>query len=264
MVCAFEQRRSAFTSSAAGSRQVKMETTTGNSAERLWADDENAKARILEIDLSAYDELITYPVEVDWPRERRKIIFLQTALRLAIPWNLIVQFTSPYLGQTLWAPFVPVVTPIVPASFMLPAFDIARQSVGQWAEMADNAWKAYRAYIACELSESRQQLIQSGKLKEFDWPRETTAIAGQVKAQIADEKTAYLWAVEYYFAAQIGNPIKWATIAAEELQIRKFKGSPTERAKLKRKIAEQVRTNVIKVLRALGLPEQPNPSYSGS
>src|ERR1035438_7885134 len=89
MVCAFEQRRSAFTSSAAGSRQVKMETTTGNSAERLWADDENAKARILEIDLSAYDELITYPVEVDWPRERRKIIFLQTALRLAIPWNLI-------------------------------------------------------------------------------------------------------------------------------------------------------------------------------
>lgn len=43
---------------------------------RLWADDENAKTLILSIDLSVYDELATYPVEVDWPHERRKLIFL--------------------------------------------------------------------------------------------------------------------------------------------------------------------------------------------
>jgi hypothetical protein len=50
-------------------------------------------------------------------------------------------------------------------------------------------------------------------------------------------------------------PVTWADLAADELQLRKLKGSPPERAKLKRKLSEQVRTNVTAVLRALKLPD---------
>ena len=70
-----------------------------------------------------------------------------------------------------------------------------------------------------------------------------------------DEKTAYLWAVLYFFGAQLGKPPTWADLAAAEPQLRKFKGSPLGRAKLKRKLAEQVRTNVTSLLRALKLPK---------
>jgi hypothetical protein len=106
-----------------------------------------------------------------------------------------------------------------------------------------------------ELQESRQQVIRSGTLKEFDRPRRSTGIKGQAKSPIVDEKTAYLWAVHYFFSAQIGKPLTWADIADEEMMLREFKGSTPERAKLKRKLAEQVRTNGRKVLLALRLPE---------
>jgi hypothetical protein len=232
-----------------------MEANNSEAAQRLWADDENAKMRILNIDLSDYDGLVTFPAGVDWPRERGKLRFLQTALRLDIPWGTVVQFTAPYFGQTLFSPFVPVVVPIIPQPFIPPAFDIARQTVAQWAVAADEAWKAYRASVACGLQETRQELLQSGVLVEFDIERRPTGAAGQAKSPIMEEKTSYLWAVTYFFAAQCGKPPTWAEFAENELRIRKFKSSPTERAKAKRKLAEQVRTHVLRVLRTLKLPE---------
>jgi hypothetical protein len=78
---------------------------------------------------------------------------------------------------------------------------------------------------------------------------------GQAKAPIVNEKTSYLWAVVYFFAAQFGQPLTWAEFAESELQLRKLKGSPPERARMKRKLAEQVRTHVSTVLRGLKLPE---------
>ena len=98
-------------------------------------------------------------------------------------------------------------------------------------------------------------MIQSGTLSEFERPRRTTGVKGQAKAPIVDEDTAYLWAVLYFFRAQSNMPVTWADLAADELQLRKLKGSPPERAKLKRKLSEQVRTNVTAVLRALKLPD---------
>jgi hypothetical protein len=232
-----------------------MEEEIAESAERLWAEDPNAKERILAIDLSAYDELVTYPTGVDWPHERGKMLFLQTALRLDVPWDMVVRLTVPYFGQTLHPPFVPIIAPILPTSFLPPAFDIARQTVEQWAVAAETAWKAYRAFVTSGFQETRTHLIQSRALREFRRPRRTTGVRGQAKAPIMDEKTAYLWAVLYFFGAQFGKPLTWADLAANEPQLRKFKGSPPDRAKLKRKLAEQVRTNVTSVLRALKLPD---------
>jgi hypothetical protein len=59
-----------------------MEANNCGPTERLWADDEKARERILGIDLSVYDDLITYPAGgVDWPHERKKILFCQGARR---------------------------------------------------------------------------------------------------------------------------------------------------------------------------------------
>lgn len=69
--------------------------------ERLWADDEKANERILGVDLSVYDDLITFPAGgVDWPYERKKILFLQTALRCGVPWDDVVRLTAPYFGAS--------------------------------------------------------------------------------------------------------------------------------------------------------------------
>jgi hypothetical protein len=84
-----------------------MEANHSEPAQRLWADDENAKMRILNIDLSDYDGLVTFPAGIDWPFERAKLRFLQTALRLDIPWGTVVQFTAPYFGQTLFCRGLP-------------------------------------------------------------------------------------------------------------------------------------------------------------
>lgn len=230
-----------------------MEAEISEPAERLSADDEDARERILSIDLSVYDKLVTYPAGVDWARERKKILFLQTALRLDFPWKDIVRCTAPHFGQTLHSPFVPIVKPILPQPFHAPAFDIARQTVGQWTSEADKAWKAYRNYEASGLRESRQQLIQRGLLSEFERPRCSTGIKGQAKARIFDDKTAYDYAALYFFAAQLGKPLTWVELA-RGLTIRKPEGSIPERTKLKRKLAEQIRTNVIKVFVDVGLP----------
>jgi hypothetical protein len=182
-------------------------------AERLWADDESARERILGIDLSIYDELVTYPAGVDLPLERKKILFLQTALGIGIPWPDVVQLTSRYFGQTLHFPPMSVVVPIQLPPFTPPAFDIARQTPEQWSEAADVAWKAYRVMAVHRFQEQRQKLLDDDALREFDRPRRSSGIAGQKKAPITDELEGFIWAAVCFFSAQFGRPVKWADLA---------------------------------------------------
>src|SRR5450755_1846782 len=223
-------------------------------AERLSADDESAKERILAIDLSIYDELVTYPAGTDWPLERKKILFLQTALRLGIPWADVVQCTTPYFGTTLRSPPMPLVHPIQVPPFTPPAFDIARQTSDQWGASADKAWKTYLAMAANGLREQRQKFLNDGALKEFDRPRRSSCKASQKKAPIADEVDRFIWAVMRFFSAQFGQPMKWADLARywSLPGVRKHSGPPAIQAKRKR--AEQIRNTITKVLGDLGLP----------
>jgi hypothetical protein len=52
--------------------------------ERLYAEDASLLNAYLAVDLSKYDDLLTYPAGKDWPKERCKLLFLQIALRLGI------------------------------------------------------------------------------------------------------------------------------------------------------------------------------------
>jgi hypothetical protein len=223
-------------------------------AERLFADDESVKERILAIDLSIYDELVTYPAGSDWPLERKKILFLQTALRLRIPWADVVQCTTPYFGTTLCSPPMPVVPLSKVPPFTPPAFDIARQTPDQWGASADKAWKTYLAMAANGLREQRQKFLNDGALKEFDRPRRSSCKASQKKAPIADEVDRFIWAVMRFFSAQFGQPMKWADLARywSLPGVRKHSGPPAIQAKRKR--AEQIRNTITKVLGDLGLP----------
>jgi hypothetical protein len=223
--------------------------------ERLWAGDETGKERILGIDLSIYDELTTYPAGVDWSLERKKIRFLQTALRMGIPWADVVQLTSPYFGQTLNSPPVPVVALTQPPSFTPPAFDIARQTPEQWGDAADEAWKAYRAMAAHGFREQRQNLLDNDVLREFDRPRRSSGIVGQKKAPITAESDGLIWAALYFFSARFGKPMTWARLA----ELYPLPGAPQYPKpaviNAKRKRAEQIRTRVTKILRVLRLPD---------
>jgi hypothetical protein len=223
-------------------------------AERLFADDESLKERILAIDLSIYDELVTYPAGIDWPLERKKILFLQTALRLGVTWADVVQFTTPHFGTTLHSPPMPLVDPIQVPPFTPPAFDIARQTPDQWGASADQAWKTYLAMAADGLREQRQKFLDDGALKEFDRPRRTSRKASQKKAPIADELDRFMWAVVRFFSAQFGQPVKWADLA-DSCPLPGVPQYPRPPAiKAKRKRAEQIRHRIIKVLEDLGLP----------
>ena len=57
--------------------EIAMGKNFGESMERLWEDDGNAKARILSIDLSVFDDLVTYPAGVDWSCERGNFSFFR-------------------------------------------------------------------------------------------------------------------------------------------------------------------------------------------
>src|SRR5579863_5572221 len=61
--------------------------------------------RLMAIDLSKYDDLVTYTTDRDWPRERKKIRFLQTAVRLGYDPALVVKLTGGFFGKALKTPF---------------------------------------------------------------------------------------------------------------------------------------------------------------
>ncbi len=182
--------------------------------ERLWADDEKAAERILAIDLAAFDELVTYPPGIDWDLERRKILFLQTALRIGYPWKVVVQLTARYFGQTLRSGPAPSVEPLTPQAFVPPAFDIARHTVESWTQEAEEAWQEHRVAIVSKVTEFRQSLLDSGALVEVRRThRQSSGIKGQDKSPIMTEKEAFLGTVAYFFQSHLGNPISWKSMA---------------------------------------------------
>ena len=108
---------------------------------------------------------------MDWDLERKKILFLQTALKLGFPWADVVKFTRPFFGQTLYSSPVPISSPFEAPSFMPPAFDIATQTPEQWGTAADAAWKAHRTAAIEEIRKYRSDLIDAGLIKELNRPR---------------------------------------------------------------------------------------------
>ena len=100
--------------------------------------------RLMSIDLSRNDELVTYPAGRDCSVERSRILFLQTAVRSGFEWSEVVRKTRDVFGKTLNEPFEPVVMQSEMPSFQPPAYDIARQTVEAWAQAADEAWSIFR------------------------------------------------------------------------------------------------------------------------
>lgn len=79
----------------------------------------------------------TDPVGVDWDRERKKVLFLQTALQSGVAWKTVVHLTQPHFGATIRHPPVPIVSPTYVRPFVPPPFDIARQTPEMWGQSAD-------------------------------------------------------------------------------------------------------------------------------
>jgi hypothetical protein len=168
--------------------------------ERLWADDPEAPQQLRAIDLSVYDDLVTYPAGFDAPLERKKILFLQTALEMGVPWPDLVRRTRPYFGQTLNAPFIWDVVPSPVEAFTPPPFDISRQTPEGWSEEADKAWIEYRKRMVHQMRERVQARLDDGTLKQFDRSRRPgTDRAGLKNNAIAEEETAFRWAALAFF-----------------------------------------------------------------
>ena len=205
------------------------------------------KEQLLAIDLSEYDQLVTYLAGIDWPLQRKKILFLQTAVRLSCPWLEIVQLTYPYFGQTLTPPFDPVVVLTDLKPFTPPPFDVARQTPGQWAVAADKAWNEHRTDILNQISEWRRTQIDQGVLKEFKRPRRHSGIGGLGKAAIAEERTAFEWAVHAFLQ------VSWSRIAKQYPPLAGWHKNPVEASKQKRRRADQIRKRAQAILEDLGL-----------
>lgn len=208
------------------------------------------------IDLSWYDQLVTVPVvanpvNIDVSLEHKKILFLQTAVRLGVPYHLVVKDTLPHFGNPL-TPFVldAAVTLWEPEPFEWPAFDVSRQTPGDWAAAADKAYKKRRDAIVGELSEWRNSQIKQGILKAVERHRQNSrAVAGPGKAAIADERMTFEWAVVYFFAAD-----SWTDLANTFPDNSIHPRNPLEAAQQRRKRADQIRKRVLLVLKELGLP----------
>lgn len=199
-----------------------------------------AKDRLMAVNLSGYDDLITYPPGRDWPLERKKLLFLQTAVRLGVEWADVVRMTRPFFKRTLSELFLPVVVPVtIGDPFFPPPYDIARQTPQDWMAKADLAWKKYRDGMAQQISDWRSALIARGKLKEFERRRKNSGVAGLKKAAIADERAAFEWAARRFF-----NDALWAEIA------KLYPSLNQPRAKRR----DQIRKRSTAILKDLGLP----------
>jgi hypothetical protein len=199
-----------------------------------------AKDRLMAVDLSGYDGLITYPTGRDWPLERKKLLFLQTAVRLRVEWDDVVRMTRPFFKRTLSELFQPVVVPMeIGDPFFPPPYDIARQTPQHWMAEADLEWKKYRDGMAQQISDRRNALIARGELKEFERRRKNSGVAGLKKAAIADERTAFEWAARRFFTDAL-----WAEIAKQ------YPSPNQPRAKRR----DQIRKRSTAILKDLGLP----------
>jgi hypothetical protein len=207
------------------------------------------KKQLLDIDLSRYDRLVTYPADNNWPLEREKILFLQTAVRLGFPFYYVVHATRERFGATLKPP--PYYAAVFPAQlnpFLPPVFDVARQTPEEWGVAADRAWHAYRAAGVRELSEWRQREIDGGSIKEFKRRRKSDKLARR-KVAIADEKTAFEWAVHWFLGTSLTK------LAFKYPPPSGYSKIPRKAAKERRKRAEQIRSRATLILKRLGVLE---------
>lgn len=209
--------------------------------------------RLMTIDLSAYDWLVTQPPGRDVSVERLRILFLRTAIRLGFEWIDIVEITKAFFGQTLAQPPVPVVFPCSVEPFQPPEYDVARQSPGDWAAIADYQWQCYRAAKLSQIREWREVLIKDERLVEIPRPRKQSGLeSGLKKANIADEQEALEWAVVCFF-----GPAGGSSIFADLARIfpdRRVGRDGLSAGQQTRRRAAQIRKRVQRILGALGLP----------
>ena len=103
------------------------------------------KEQLLAIDLSEYDGLRTYPAEgTDWQLMRDRMLFLQTAVRVGIPWHEVAGKTTAHFGKTLRPPFQVVCQPLEPSAYQPPIYDHSRHTPAEWVVEADAGWRKHR------------------------------------------------------------------------------------------------------------------------
>jgi hypothetical protein len=212
------------------------------------------KEQLLAIDLTKYDRLATCPPY--WPLERQRILFLQAALRLGTPFDLLVRLTQPHFGPVLKSGFDPVVTVVEVEPFQPPPFDLARQTPEQWSVAADNAWKAYRESMVGEISERRQTEIDKGAIMEIKNSRHSGAQTPK-KSPIIDESTAFKMAATYFFINGAKTSISWADIARAYPPPGGYSKSSRHKAREIEKRANQIGKRTRPILESLGLTKKP-------
>jgi hypothetical protein len=205
--------------------------------------------QLMAIDLSEYDQLRTYPGEAtDWQLMRDQVLFLQTAVRVGIPWHEVARRTIPHFGAILKPPFQAVSQRLEPSPYQPPIYDHSRHTPAEWALEADTGWRKYRDELLFPIKAEFEQLVASGELKVFNRPRVTRE--STPKAAILDERTAFEMAVKRFF---IGT--KWAGLADEHPPHGGYRGNAAEKVRLKKKRANQIRMRIQAILKHVRLPD---------
>jgi hypothetical protein len=207
----------------------------------------------MKVDLGRYEGLVTYPPGRNWSVERKKVLFLQTAIRLGFEGDEVAEMTKPFFGLVLHQPPETVVFPYSVEPFRPPEYTVARQTPDEWLALADYEWRRNRDRIRTEIVEWRRQLIDEGRLVEIPRHRKHSGIDSRLKkARIVDEQEAFEWAVVYYFGPGDGS-----NAFADLARIFPARGvADTGRpiAQQTRQRAGQIRKRVTAILGELGLP----------
>ena len=207
------------------------------------------EGQLLGIDLKGYDQLRTYPTYdgTDWQRMRDRVAFLQTAVRAGIPWPRIVARTLPHFGPILKPPFEPICEPLSPGVYEPPIYDQSRHTPDSWAREADSGWRKHRNEFQKVIQAAFEQLVASGRLRVFDRPRVSRNASR--KESIIDEDAARSMAAKTFFLG-----ITWAELADECPPKLGYSGTPVDKARQKKKRANQIRMRVASLLKHIGLP----------
>ena len=207
------------------------------------------REELLEIDLKGYDQLRTYPTYdgTDWPRMRDRIAFLQSAVRAGVPWPKVVLETIGYFGPNLKPPFHAISEPLHVPAYQPPSFHISRHTPPDWKQQAEAGWKQHRDNVFHLIQTQFNQLIESGKLEIFDRPRVSRNPSG--KETIIEQDAGFKMAAQRFF---LGTT--WADLAVEYPPKGGYSGSPAEKARQKKKRANQIRNRVPFLLERVGLP----------
>jgi hypothetical protein len=206
------------------------------------------EAKLLDINLCAYERLRTYPAHDgrDWQLERDKVLFLQAAVRAGIPYAQVVAGTRARFGNTLRPPFEAVCAPLEPPAYQPPVFDHSRQTPAGWAREADRGWLQHRDELLQRIEGPYNELIAAGSLREFDRAR-GAANPGR-RVPILDEAAAYKMAAQHFFLRT-----KCAGLALQYPPSGGWQGNPEQKSMQKRARANQIRMRVQAILSHLNL-----------